>query len=190
MGNAPVLAVDFGTSNSAAGVLVQDRPFLIEVEGGENTLPTALFFEQDCETVYGRAAQTALIQGREGRYMRALKSVLGTPLMHEPRRIMGEKLTLIDAVARFLARIKTRADAACYQDFRQALSGRPVRFHHDPERDAKAEADLRLAYERAGFESVKFMYEPEAAALARGRRQRTTSRGLRSTNGTLRNRRA
>ena len=164
------LGIDFGTSNTAAGVMVAGRPHLISVEPGRQTLPTSVFFDYDRKTTtYGTAANTALIDGREGRFMRALKSVLGTPLMREKRQIAHERLTLIAVVARFLAMIRERSEAETGQRFDTALSGRPVRFHSsDDARNAQAEVDLRDAYLMAGFSDVEFMYEPEAAALASG----------------------
>lgn len=159
------LGIDFGTSNTAAAVMAGDKPYLIPVEPGQTTLPTSLFFDMDRKvTLYGNAANAALIDGREGRFMRALKSVLGTPLMRERRQIGYDKLTLIEAVARFLSTIKTRAEDATGLRFEAALSGRPVQFHHNAERNAQAEIDLREAYMVAGFKDVAFMYEPEAAA--------------------------
>lgn len=164
------LGIDFGTSNTAAGVMVAGRPHLISVEPGRTTLPTSVFFDYDRKvTTYGSVANAALIDGREGRFMRALKSVLGTPLMREKRQIAYERLTLIEVVARFLQMIRERAEAETGQTFDVALSGRPVRFHStDPDRNAQAEVDLREAYMTAGFKDVAFMYEPEAAALASG----------------------
>ena len=158
------LGIDFGTSNSAAGIPVGGRPWLVEMEPGETTLPTAVFFEPKRPMRIGRAATRALINGDEGRFMRALKSLLGTPLLREERRINGETTDFIRIIARFLAEVKSRAEAATHQAFTHALSGRPVHFHsNDPARDAQAEIDLRDCYLAAGFEDVKFLYEPEAA---------------------------
>ena len=169
------LGIDFGTSNTAAAVKAGDRPFLIPVEPGQTTLPTSLFFDIDRKvTLYGNAANDALIEGREGRFMRALKSVLGTPLMRERRQIGYDKLTLIEAVARFLATIKTRAQDATGLTFDAALSGRPVQFHHNADRNAQAEIDLREAYMLAGFKDVAFMFEPEAAAQTAAQMDRGT----------------
>ena len=167
------LGIDFGTSNSAAGLLVNGKPFLIEVEQGENTLPTAVFFPQNASQMrIGNAANRALIEGEEGRYMRALKSVLGTSLLHEKRQIMGVEMTLSDVVANFLRAIKSRAETQCYTKFERALSGRPVRFHSsNDERNAQAAKDLEACYLKAGFSEVKFLAEPEAAALASAARQ-------------------
>ncbi|MFW8636881.1 Hsp70 family protein [Cribrihabitans pelagius] len=162
------LGIDFGTSNSAAGVAVAGRPWLVEMEPGERTLPTAVFFAESPRAMrIGHSATRALIEGEEGRFMRALKSLLGTPLLHEERRINGERLSFAAIVARFLAELKSRTEAATHMEFSHALSGRPVHFHSaDAARDARAEADLRACYLEAGFQDVAFMYEPEAALKA------------------------
>ena len=162
------LAIDFGTSNSACAILQDGAVRRIPIEVGAETLPTAVFFPASRgEMRIGAAAGEALIAGEEGRYMRALKSVLGTTLFHEPRLIGGKRRAISDIITAFLALVKARAEAAAGYPLPKALSGRPVRFHSkDDARDAQAEADLRGCYLAAGFEEVEFMYEPEAAALA------------------------
>ena len=163
-----VLGIDFGTSNSAVGVAVDGKPHLIEMEPGQQTLPTAVFFDfEDQRVIYGSAAQRALIDGEEGRYMRALKSLLGTALMRESRLLLGKRTDFIGIVGTFLAELKRRAEAATGQRFTRALSGRPVLFHSaDATRNAQALTDLTDCYAAAGFEEVRFLPEPEAAALA------------------------
>jgi hypothetical chaperone protein len=167
-GAMAVLGVDFGTSNSAVGICVDGQAKLIPLEPRETTLPTAVFFDFDSRRpVYGSAANTALIAGDEGRYMRALKSLLGTSLMRERRVLLNESVNFITVVGRFLAELKHRAETATGQRFDRALSGRPVLFHSaDPKRNAQALIDLTDCYQAAGFEDVQFMPEPEAAALA------------------------
>ena len=162
------LGIDFGTSNSAAGVSVNGAPWLIEMEPGENTLPTAVFFDpQSKQMQIGHRAVRALINGEEGRFLRALKSLLGTPLLHEERRLGGERITFVTVISRFLAQIKQRAEAATGLTFTHALSGRPVYFHSaDMARNAQAEQDLRTCYLEAGFQDVRFMFEPVAALRA------------------------
>ena len=163
-----VLGIDFGTSNSAAGIAVDGKPQLIPLENAELTMPTAVFFDFDAEEmVVGARASQALLDGEEGRYMRGLKSLLGTRLVRESRMLLGERLDFIDIIARFLGTVKARAEAETGQTFTKALSGRPVRFHsEDEKRNAQALEDLTEAYGRAGFESVSFLNEPEAAAVA------------------------
>ncbi|UWR22689.1 Hsp70 family protein [Sulfitobacter sp. S190] len=163
-----VLGVDFGTSNSAAAVMRDGIPFIIPLEPAAQTLPTAVFFDFDARRMsVGSPAGAALLAGDEGRYMRALKSLLGTALMRETRNLLGERIDFIEITARFLREIKRRAEAATGEPYDKVLSGRPVRFHSaDSTRNAQAEIDLRDCYLAAGFDDVRFMPEPEAAALA------------------------
>ncbi|WP_353471723.1 Hsp70 family protein [Salipiger sp. H15] len=173
------LAIDFGTSNSAAGIVEDGAVRLLQIEAGAETLPTAVFFPEEGGMRIGMAASEALIAGEEGRYMRALKSVLGTALFHEKRLIGGKRRTLAEIVTAFLAEVKARAEAQAGRQFTRALSGRPVHFHSgDAERDARAEEDLRGCYLAAGFKSVEMMFEPEAAALASRIAEGTGGTGL------------
>ncbi|MDK3019807.1 Hsp70 family protein [Pseudodonghicola flavimaris] len=162
------LAIDFGTSNSAAAILEGGHIRRLPIEAGAETLPTAVFFPADGgPMVLGAAAAEALIAGEEGRYMRALKSVLGTSLLHESRLIGGRRRTIAEIIADFLRHLRQRAEAGTGRRFTRALSGRPVHFHTNaPELDAQAEADLRACYAAAGFDEVRFLAEPEAAAIA------------------------
>ena len=174
------LGVDFGTSNTAAGYMSHGRPRLIEFAPGRTTMPTTFFFDYDSrKMLIGDPANEALLEGAEGRFMRALKRVLGTSLMHERRQLLNERVTFVDIIARFLAEVKARAEAQAGVVFDRVLSGRPVVFHGagDP-REAAAEADLRACYLAAGFRDVDFMPEPEAAAIASGALEQTGTVGL------------
>jgi hypothetical chaperone protein len=174
-----VLAIDFGTSNSAVGVNINGKSQILELEQGKQTLPTALFFDFEEKTVaYGSSAEQALFEGAWGRYMRALKSLLGTPLIHESSVFLGKRMTYIQIVARFLSEMKQRAEYQTGQKFTRALSGRPVWFHADSKRDAQALSDLRECYQIAGFQQVRFMNEPEAAARAQAHVLKTGDLGL------------
>lgn len=174
------LGIDFGTCNSAAGYLVDGAPVLVQMEPGQTTLPTTFFFDFDArKTLLGEPANQALLDGIDGRFMRALKRVLGTSLMHEQRQILNERVTFVDVIARFLREIKTRAEADAGRAFPHVISGRPVVFHseNDP-REQQAEDDLRACYLAAGFKTVRFVAEPEAAAIASGALENAGEIGL------------
>lgn len=174
-----ILAIDFGTSNSAVGVIENGKTRLIELENGKQTLPTALFFDfEEKQIAYGSSAEQALFEGAWGRYMRALKSLLGTPLIRESSMLLGKRMSYVEIVARFLAEMKQRSEERTGQHYLRALSGRPVRFHADPKRDAQALADLTECYQIAGFEEVRFMNEPEAAARAQSHVLKAGNLGL------------
>ena len=140
------LGVDFGTSNSAAGYLCDGKPRRIEMAPGQTNLPTTFFFDFDTkQTLIGEPANQALLDGAHGRFMRALKRVLGTTLMHEKRQILNERVTFVEIIGRFLHEIKMRAEIQTGLVFDRALSGRPVVFHGlGDKREDQAEADLRL----------------------------------------------
>ncbi|MEL6735829.1 MAG: Hsp70 family protein [Pseudomonadota bacterium] len=163
-----ILAIDFGTSNSAAAVLEQDGVRLLPVEADAQTVPTAVFFPHGGAAMkIGAAATRAMIEGEDGRYMRSLKSVLGSDLLHEERIVGGRRRTLARVITEFLIALREQAEAASGQRFTKALSGRPVRFHSDNDnRNAQAAKDLEACYLEAGFDQVSFLPEPEAAALS------------------------
>lgn len=176
----PALGVDFGTSNTAAGYMFEGRPRLIQFAPGRTTIPTTFFFDYDArKMLIGDSANNALVEGVEGRFMRALKRVLGTGLMHEQRQILNERVTFVEIIARFLSEVKLRAEAEAGVVFDRVLSGRPVVFHgpSDP-RETAAEDDLRACYLAAGFHEVEFMHEPQAAAIASGATEQEGSIGL------------
>lgn len=166
------LAVDFGTSNTAVAYLDHGQVVPLMMEDQSDTLPTAVFFPQGRGTMdIGRKAQEALIQGDEGRYMRALKSVLGTTLMPEQRLLGGRRMDLYDVITAFLTTVKQRSERQTGLVFDKVLSGRPVRFHSkDAAMDQQAAHDLEECYKRAGFSEVQFCPEPEAAAISLGGR--------------------
>ena len=163
------LGVDFGTSNTAAAILDGDRAWLIELEPGRVSVPTAIFLDFAAKRMlFGTAAVEALTAGREGRFLRAIKRVLGTPLMREPRQLLNRRMTLVELVGEVLAGLRARAEAKTGERLTRVLAGRPVIFHAEPARDAQAAVDLGEAYRLAGFEEVAWMAEPEAAARACG----------------------
>ena len=77
--------LDFGTSNSALGVWRDGAAALAPVEGASTLIPSAIFFdfEQHGRVLYGREAVDTYIGEHDGRLMRALKTILGSPLIDE-----------------------------------------------------------------------------------------------------------
>jgi hypothetical chaperone protein len=158
--------LDFGTSNTTLGHAGPEGAALLPLEGAHRTIPSAIFFELGREPVIGRAATAAYVEGRSGRLMRGLKSVLGTPLMDEATPVGRQRLRLRDIIARYLTAVKARAEAACGEPLDAVVHGRPVHFvDGDPEADRRAEDTLRDIARDVGFRHVSFEYEPIAAAL-------------------------
>ena len=105
------LGIDFGTSNSAMSWAPPHGPArLIPLEGDAVSLPTAVFFNtEDLRTHFGRDAVTQYLAGTEGRLMRSLKSLLGSPLINESTEINHRSISFLEIVTLFLAKLRERA---------------------------------------------------------------------------------
>ena len=174
------LGFDFGTSNTAVAYMSQGNVVNIALQPDQYTIPTSVFFDFYAKKMHiGTKANQALIEGIEGRYMRALKSVLGTTLMKEKRQILGRRTDFYDIVTDFIIEVKKRAETSANTTFEYALAGRPVFFHSsNADKDIAAQEDLEKCFLRAGFSHVEFMFEPEAAALASAKNMASNSIGL------------
>jgi hypothetical chaperone protein len=135
-------------------------------------MPTAVFYNaEDHLTHFGRDAVAQYLSGTEGRLMRSLKSLLGSPLLMEKTEVNGQQVSFLDIVATFLDALRERAAHALGEAQTRVVMGRPVHFvDDDPERDALAQASLLQAAQSVGFDEVSFQLEPIAAALDYERR--------------------
>ena len=167
------LGIDFGTSNSAmAWAAPGGTARLIALEGEATAMPTAVFYNsEDLSTHFGRDAVTQYLEGTEGRLMRSLKSLLGSPLLLETTVVNNRQVSFQDIIATFLATLRERAAQALGAAPTRVVMGRPVHFvDDDPERDALAQQSLLEAARAVGFTEVSFQLEPIAAALDYERR--------------------
>jgi hypothetical chaperone protein len=162
-------AIDFGTSNSAVAVPDAGTMRLVELEPGQRTMPTAVFYfaegRHDADgppRAFGRAAVAAYVDGHDGRLMRSMKSILGSPLIEQTTDVGGGRgAKYSDIVAGYLKRLRRLAGEPT-----RAVLGRPVFFvDGEPERDAAAQAQLEACARAVGFHEVHFQYEPIAAAF-------------------------
>ncbi|MDO4423299.1 MAG: Hsp70 family protein [Pseudomonadota bacterium] len=164
-----VAGIDFGTTNSAAAISDGATPRMVDVEGGKDTIPTALFFADKTNSVhYGRDAQNKYTNGDgSGRFMRSMKRILGSQTMRGGTVVNG-KMTRFDTIIEyFVKHLKQKIDKAAGTKVEYVVMGRPVHFRdNDPAGDAQAQAELEKIALAAGFKYVAFQYEPIAAAFA------------------------
>src|SRR5689334_11260437 len=122
--------LDFGTSNSAIGVMRGNVPALAPVEGGATLIPSAVFFdyENQSRVLFGGEAIASYIEQHDGRLMRALKSILGSSLINEKSKLGNRMVPLTEVVEIFIRHLKKKAEAFADQELTAAVFGRPVRF--------------------------------------------------------------
>jgi hypothetical chaperone protein len=159
--------VDFGTSNSTVAIVRKSVPELVPVDGDRLTIPTALFFTSTGRHVaFGREAIRKYTDGEAGRFMRAIKSILGRSLFHESTPIQGRQVPFSEVLSIFIGHLKESADRRAGREISHVVLGRPVQFiDDDEEADRQAQADLERAARKVGFRHVEFQFEPIAAAL-------------------------
>jgi len=163
----PACGLDFGTSNSALGIVRDGVPTLAPVEGTDTLIPSAIFFDFETKgrVLFGREAIDTYISQHDGRLMRALKSILGSALMDEKTAVGHRRIALTEVVEIFIRHMKRQVEAFAGHEIDQVVHGRPVRFtEHDDASEARAQTVLEDIAHRAGFRDVSFVYEPIAAA--------------------------
>jgi hypothetical chaperone protein len=159
--------LDFGTSNSAIGVMRGDAPALAPVEGDATLIPSAVFFDYENKgrVQFGGEAIASYIGNHEGRLMRALKSILGSSLIDEKSALGSRMVPLTEVVEMFVRHLKEKAEAFAGKELTAVVHGRPVRFvDGDDAADAKAQRVLEGIAHKVGFRDLAFVYEPIAAA--------------------------
>lgn len=158
--------IDFGTSNSTIGIVCADGPSLVALEQNKLDMPSTIFFDDhEPRPIFGREAIESYIDGNAGRFMRSMKSVLGSSLMST--NIGGSNLKFERVIAVYVKELKNRAEQAAQSDLTRVVMGRPVHFVDDSDvRDMQAQEALEKAAKLAGFQDVEFQFEPIAAALA------------------------
>lgn len=178
------LAVDFGTSNCAAGFMQHQQPQLLQLEqDGSRYLSSALYIERqrdpEDDEAYLSASLTALLRQQQqvligkAAHQRYSHDPLGGIFIRSPKSMLGSRLTpaqteiYTQVATLLLQQILQQAGAQLDAPVTQLLLGRPVHFQGLDQAvgDARAEQILREAARRLGVEEVLFAFEPVAAAV-------------------------
>lgn len=159
--------IDFGTSNSSVGVCDATGARLLPIQRGTTSVPTALFFSfDDDSTTFGHDALERYFARDPGRYLRAIKSMLGSTLFEETTQVKLRRYSFGEIIAAFLRFLRNAAGQTLGEPPTSVVLGRPAFFVDDnPDADAAAERQLEAAARAAGFERIAFQFEPIAAAL-------------------------
>ena len=153
------IGIDFGTTKTMVSYLnpATGRPELVRLGRDRDSIPTTVHVDESGTFLFGEDADDQIETDPEG-YCRAFKLHLGE---QDPVLLRSDE-TAESLVARFLRRVKEECEQTVFhgESITSATITIPVIF--SPARKAA----LQRAAEAAGFSSVSFIPEPEAAGTA------------------------
>jgi molecular chaperone DnaK len=155
---ARAVGIDLGTTNSVVSVLEGGEPTVIANAEGSRTTPSIVAFAKNGEVLVGEVAKRQAVTNPD-RTIRSVKREMGTNWTID---IDGKKYTPQEISARVLMKLKRDAEAYLGENITDAVITVPAYFN-DAQRTATKEAG-----EIAGFNVLRIVNEPTAAALAYG----------------------
>ena len=155
---ARAVGIDLGTTNSCVSVLEGGEPTVIANAEGSRTTPSIVAFARNGEVLVGEVAKRQAVTNPD-RTIRSVKREMGSNWSVD---IDGKKYTSQEISARTLMKLKRDAEAYLGERITDAVITVPAYFN-DAQRQATKEAG-----EIAGFNVLRIVNEPTAAALAYG----------------------
>src|SRR5690349_1611159 len=155
---ARAVGIDLGTTNSVVSVLEGGEPTVIANAEGSRTTPSIVAFARNGEVLVGEVAKRQAVTNPD-RTIRSVKREMGTNWSID---IDGKKYTPQEISARVLMKLKRDAESYLGEQITDAVITVPAYFN-DSQRQATKEAG-----EIAGFNVLRIVNEPTAAALAYG----------------------
>jgi molecular chaperone DnaK len=165
MSSEKVLGIDFGTTNSVCAVLTGDDPEVIENSLGERKTPSVAYYTKQKEQnrpLVGTEAENKAEENPD-RVIRSVKRKMGN---EEKIGIGGDEYVVERVAADIIRKIRTDAAEKLGIDrdrLTKAVITTPAYWEGD-----RKQAVVQ-AGEMAGFESIRTIKEPAAAAIAYGR---------------------
>ena len=154
----PVIGIDLGTTNSCTATIEGGEAVVIPNAEGARTTPSVVAFTKDGERLVGVIAKRQAVTNSE-RTVMSVKREMGTDWT---KKIDDSVFTPQEISAFVLQKLKVDAEAYLGQEVNQAVITCPAYFS-DAQRKATKDAG-RIA----GFEVLRIINEPTAAALAFG----------------------
>lgn len=173
------IGVDFGTTNS---VVARDQGGEAALVGfrhdGEafNAFRSALSFHAPADDPAGRVVEAGpwaidayIEEPLETRFIQSFKSYAASPLFTDTQ-ILGRRFTFEDLLSAFLLKLREHAGDDLANLPRRVIVGRPVTFVGSRPDTALALRRYETAFRRLGFEDIRYVPEPVAAAFFFARR--------------------
>ncbi|MFM2298254.1 MAG: hypothetical protein RL117_1961 [Verrucomicrobiota bacterium] len=160
MNREVIVGIDLGTTNSAIGVVDSGFPLLLADEDGKRIMPSAVWLGENGEVEVGRKAlRRRALDAKH--VITSVKRWMGVDIDAEAvAQLHGH--TPEEISAKILQELKRIAEWRLGQPLRKAVITVPAYFH-----DGQRQATKR-AGELAGWEVVRIINEPTAAALSYG----------------------
>jgi molecular chaperone DnaK len=155
---ARAVGIDLGTTNSCVSVLEGGEPSVVANAEGSRTTPSIVAFARNGEVLVGEVAKRQAVTNPD-RTIRSVKREVGTNWSVD---IDSKKYTPQEISARVLMKLKRDSEAYLGESVTDAVITVPAYFN-DAQRQATKEAG-----EIAGFNVLRIVNEPTAAALAYG----------------------
>ena len=155
---ARAVGIDLGTTNSVVSVLEGGEPVVIANAEGARTTPSIVAFAKNGEVLVGEVAKRQAVTNPD-RTIRSVKRHMGTTWSTD---IDGKAYRAQEISARTLMKLKRDAESYLGETITDAVITVPAYFD-DAQRQATKEAG-----EIAGFNVLRIINEPTAAALAYG----------------------
>lgn len=157
-----IIGIDIGMCNSAAAVMSGGKPTIIPSAEGVTvagkTVPSVVAFTNDGQILVGEPARRQANINPEGT-VTDIKRKIGTK---EKIVVYGKKYTPEQISAFILQKIKKDAEAFLGEKVDKAVITVPAYFNDDQRQATKNAGEI------AGFEVVRLVNEPSAAAFAYG----------------------
>lgn len=156
--NAQAVGIDLGTTHSVVAVSSDGKAEAIHDAEGDAIIPSVVHYGDAYNTV-GHDARAALAEGEEN-VVGSIKRFMGQP--NHRVEAQGRELSAIDVSADILRHLHRMAEEALGRVVTRAVITVPAYF------DDAARNATKAAAEKAGFEVLRLINEPTAAALAYG----------------------
>ena len=187
---AIAIGIDLGTTNSCAAIMSAGKPRVITLSGGETQVPSVFAIDEAGNEIVGSAARDQASENPQGTVI-AAKRLIGrnfhSKSINDTRQVftyemvegaddsvllnVAEQLYTLEQIsAAILTRIKDVAEANLRAPVQQAVITVPAYFNE------KQRASVRTAGRMAGFEVLRILNEPTAAALVYGLGKRLNKR--------------
>ncbi len=153
-----VLGIDFGTTNSVAAIFINNKPTVIKNRFGKFLTPSVVSFTKENEIIVGEPAKRQSIINSENT-IHSIKRFMG----EKKKFKLGEKEFFPHEIASIILKeIKSYSEEYLNKEIKKAVITVPAYFND------KQRFVTKLAGELAGFEVLRIINEPTAAAISYG----------------------